>query len=94
MITICLIAVGVSILVLLWAVRGAGDGHEDETGFHADAEARLRPRQAVRPGHEARLVTYSVPRASPWLQLPVHGQDELDLLVARTGIKLNSRSPV
>jgi hypothetical protein len=94
MITICLIAVGVLIFVLLWAVRGAGDGHEDETGYHADPKSRPRPRQAVRPGQEARPVAYSVPRASPWLQLPVHGQDELDLLVARTGIKINGRFPV
>ena len=94
MITLCLIAAGLSVLVFLQAVRGAGDGHEDDLGFHADPKAHMRSRQAVRSSFGARADGYLVPRASPWLRLPVHGQDEIDLLASRAVIRINSRSPI
>ena len=95
-ITICLIAVGVSILVFLWALHGAAEGHEDEHGFHPDLKARAQARQveAVRLSHLARARVSRATRASPWLQLPLHGQDEIELTVARMVVRSNSRSPI
>ena len=94
MITLCLIAVGFSVLVFRQALHGAGEGHEDELGFHAAPTEPTHPRHSVRSSPAARPNVYTVPRASPWLRLPVHGPDEVDLMVARAVIRMNSRSPV
>ena len=94
MITLSLIAAGLSALVFLLAVRGSGDGYEDELGYHADLKVLPIPRHAARARQVARAGVYTVPRASPWLRLPVHGQDEIDLWESCTVVRLNRRSPI
>jgi hypothetical protein len=36
MLIICLAALGLSLTVIAHAIRGAGDGYQDELGFHND----------------------------------------------------------
>jgi len=94
MITFCLIGLGFSVLVFLLALRGAVDGHEDERGFQADQLDCPKQRQAsgLRPANWPTVAL--VPRASPWLRLPNHAQDEIDLLMAREVIRGKSHSPL
>ena len=36
MLIICLAALGLCLTVIAHAIRGAGDGYQDELGFHSD----------------------------------------------------------
>lgn len=36
MLIICLAAFGLSLTVIAHAIRGAGDGYQDDLGFHSD----------------------------------------------------------
>jgi hypothetical protein len=38
MLIICLAALGLSLTVIAHAIRGAGEGYQDELGFHSDAK--------------------------------------------------------
>lgn len=39
MITLCLVAIGLSITALAFAFRKVGEGYEDELGFHSDPKS-------------------------------------------------------
>jgi len=94
MITLCLFGLGFSVLVFLLALRGAVAGHEDALGFQADPLDGPALRQASGSLPANRPKVCQVPRASPWLRLPHHAQDEIDLLLAREVIRGKSHSPL
>jgi len=94
MITVGLIVLGLSILVFLFALRGAVAGRQDNLGFLQDPLCVLNRPPVVRASPITPAIEYTAPPASPWLRLSLQGQDELDLLEARTAIREKCRSPL